>query len=820
MLPSVVGPVRFLTGSARVHASTGKQVGEDLAFERHLAGAERSPLSPPQTSSGLEPSCERVLTVRLRNVCAWARAGSIGAVRSGPKAQVPSPKPQALRLRAPRYGGQASACYDSRVIGKTIGSYEVESKLGAGGMGEVYKARDPRLNRHVAIKALPDLVANDPERVARFEREAQVLAALSHPHIGAIYGLEVADAGKSRYLILEFIDGESLAARLQRGAVPFDEAVTYARQMLDALEAAHEKGIVHRDLKPGNVMLTTENQIKILDFGLARVIDSDPTASQSNSPTLTFAATQVGVVLGTAAYMSPEQAKGRVADRRSDVWAFGCVFFEMLTGKRVFDGEDVSETLAAVLRADPDWKALPADVPAGIRSLLKRCLERDRKARVPEIGTVRFLLQDALTQPPAPEPAPVVAAPKRPLWKRAVPVALAAMAAGALGVAAAWYFKPVPAPAVSRFVVPLPDGANFTGTGRHYVAVSPDGARMAFVAGNRLYLRSMSDFEAKPIPGTDALSNVTEPVFSPDGQSLAFFAAVDNTIKKVAISGGAATTICPALNPYGMTWGENAIVFGQDLADGRVIMRVSPNGGTPERVVTLKGEEIAHGPQILPGGETVLFTLGTGTAADRWERADIVVQSLKSGERKRLFTGGTDARYVPTGHIVYALGGTLFAVVFDLDRLEVKGGPVPVVEGVRRSPGGGTGAAQYGISANGSLVYVPGSAGSSSAQLDIVVADRNGGLTALKLPSGSYESPRVSPDGKRITFGTQDTKEAIVWTFDLAGTSAIQRLTFDGAQPVSHLVGRQQARDIPVGSGEGSRHLLATGGRHGSVSND
>ena len=332
--------------------------------------------------------------------------------------------PQALRLRGPRYGGQARHCYDSRVIGRTIGSYEVESKLGAGGMGEVYKARDPRLNRHVAIKALPDLVANDPERVARFEREAQVLAALSHPHIGAIYGLEVADAGKSRYLILEFIDGESLAARLHRGAVPFDEAVTYARQMLDALEAAHEKGIVHRDLKPGNVMLTTENQIKILDFGLARVIDSDPTASQSNSPTLTFAATQAGVVLGTAAYMSPEQAKGRVADRRSDVWAFGCVFFEMLTGKRVFDGEDVSETLAAVLRADPDWKALPADVPAGIRSLLKRCLERDRKARVPEIGTVRFLLQDALTQPPAPEPAPVVAAPKRPLWKRAVPVAL------------------------------------------------------------------------------------------------------------------------------------------------------------------------------------------------------------------------------------------------------------------------------------------------------------------------------------------------------------------------------------------------------------
>ncbi len=664
------------------------------------------------------------------------------------------------------------------MIGKTIGSYEVESKLGAGGMGEVYKARDPRLNRHVAIKALPDLVANDPERVARFEREAQVLAALSHPHIGAIYGLEVADAGKSRYLILEFIDGESLAARLQRGAVPFDEAVAYARQMLDALEAAHEKGIVHRDLKPGNVMLTTENQIKILDFGLARVIDSDPTASQSNSPTLTFAATQAGVVLGTAAYMSPEQAKGRVADRRSDVWAFGCVFFEMLTGKRVFDGEDVSETLAAVLRADPDWKALPADVPAGIRSLLKRCLERDRKARVPEIGTVRFLLQDALTQPPAPEPAPIVAAPKRPLWKRAVPVALAAMVAGALGIAAAWYFKPPPTPALSRFVLSLPEGVIFTGTGRHNVALSPDGARMAFVGGNRLYVRPLTDFEAKPITGTDVLSNVTEPVFSPDGQSIAFYSSLDNTIKRVAITGGAAVTVCPAQNPYGMTWGESGIVFGQ--AEDKAIMRVSPSGGTPERVVTLKDDEIAHLPQILPGGEHVLFTLGTGTTADRWEKAHVVVQSLKSGERKRLVAGGTDARYVPTGHLVYALGGTLFAVDFDVNRLDVKGGPVPVVEGVRRSAGVTTGAAQYSISSNGSLIYVPGSTAGSSGQLDIVLGDRNGGLTALKVPPGSYEFPRISPDGKRLTFGTQDSKEGIVWTFDLAGTSAIQRLTFDG----------------------------------------
>ena len=663
------------------------------------------------------------------------------------------------------------------MIGQKIGSYDVVSKLGAGGMGEVYKARDARLNRDVAIKALPDLLANDPERVARFQREAQVLAALNHPHIGAIYGLEVGDAAKAQYLILEFIDGESLAARLQRGPVPFDEAVTYARQMLDALEAAHEKGIVHRDLKPGNVMLTTENLIKILDFGLARVIDSDPTASQSNSPTLTFAGTQMGIVLGTAAYMSPEQAKGRVADRRSDVWAFGCVFFEMLTGKRVFDGEDVSETLAAVLRAEPDWNALPADIPRGIRSLLARCLQRDRKARIPEIGTVRFLLQDVLTQPAASETAPVVVAPPRPFWRRALPVA-AALVLGAIGVAAAWYLKPAPRASITRFAMTLPDGVVFSGVGRHFVAISPDGTRVVIVAGGRLYLRSMTELDPKPIPGTETHGPVLEPVFSPDGEWIAFFSAADNTIKRVAITGGSAATIGAAMQPHGMTWGESGLVFAYPSEKG--IARVSPNGGTPESLVTLKENERAHGPQILPGGETVIFTLANGVAADRWDKADIVAQSLKTGARKRLLPGGTDARYLPTGHLVYALGGTLFAVAFDPDRLEVKGGPVPVVEGVRRSPGATSGAAQYSVSETGSIVYVPGPTTSSLAQAEIVLVDRKGVVEPLKLAAGPYDVPRVSPDGKRIAFGTENEKEAIVFTYDLAGTNAIQRLTHAG----------------------------------------
>ena len=660
--------------------------------------------------------------------------------------------------------------------GTRIGVYEITSAIGAGGMGEVYQALDTRLGRHVAIKALPDLVAADPERIARFEREAQVLASLNHPHIGAIYGIEVADAGKSRYLILEFVDGESLAGRLARGALPFDEAVTLARQMVDALEAAHEKGIVHRDLKPANLMLTTEGQLKVLDFGLARVVDADPGASAANSPTLTFAATQVGVVLGTAAYMSPEQAKGRVADRRSDVWAFGCVFFEMLSGKRVFDAEDISETLAAVLRGDPEWSALPGDLPPGIRVLLKRCLERDRKLRIPEIATVRFLLNDALAAPLAAAPA-IATAPPRPFWKRALPVALAAIITGAFGVAATKWFTPAAPLPVSRFMVPLAEGQVYSSPGRHSLAISPDGSRLAYVASGQLYVRAISEFESKPVPGTDGFGSTSEIVFSPDGQSLAFFCPSDQMLRRVAVTGGAAVTIGPATNPLGMNWSEEGLVFGQG---GKGIVRVSANGGTQEVIVPVADQERAHGPQLLPGGQTVLFTLATVSSADRWDKADIVAQSLKSGARKRLVAGGTDARYLPTGHLVYALGGTLFAVPFDVTRLEVTGGPVPVVEGVRRAPGTATGAAQYSVSATGALVFIPGPVSGGTSQLDLVLSDRDGAMQSLKLPPGSYQTPRASPDGKRITFGSDDGKEVVVWTFELGGTTAMQRLTYGG----------------------------------------
>ena len=661
-------------------------------------------------------------------------------------------------------------------IATRIGVYEITAAIGAGGMGEVYKARDTKLQRDVAIKSLPELVANDPDRVARFEREAKVLATLHHQNIAGIYGLE--QIGKDQYLILEFIDGQSLAQRLAAGRLPFDDATAIARQILDALEAAHEKGIVHRDIKPANIMLTSEGQVKVLDFGLARVVESDPAVSTSNSPTLTFAATQVGVILGTAAYMAPEQAKGRTADKRSDVWAFGCVHYEMLTGRRVFEGEDVSDTLAAVLRADPDWSALPGDVPQGVQSLLRRCLERDRKARIPEVSTIRFLLEDALARPATPvttvQPAPA----RPPVWKRLLPIVATALVVGAVAGVTAWRLKPAPQPGeITRFPVPVPDDLKFTNTGRHVVAISPDGSRIVFVAGLRLNIRQMADVTSRPIQGTEQSQGVVDPVFSPDGQSIAFWATGDQTIKRISLSGGPPTTICPSGNLYGITWDDSGLVFGQGSGG---IMRVSPAGGKPEVLVAVKPGEFAHGPQILPGGDTVLFTVATGQAGDRWDRAQIVAQSLKSGERKVLVENGSDARYLPSGHLVYAFGGSLFAVVFDPGRLKVKSAPVAVVEGLARSPGIQSGAAHYGVSRTGTLVFVPGPATGAADKLDLSIVDVKGNVQSLKLTPGPYTAPRISPDGKRIAFVSEDSKDAIIWTYDLSGATNMQRLTFAG----------------------------------------
>ncbi len=668
--------------------------------------------------------------------------------------------------------------------GTRLGPYEILSALGAGGMGEVYRATDTTLGRHVAIKVLPEALASDPERLARFEREAKTLAALNHPHIAQIYGLERSSGVQA--LVMELVEGEDLSQRIARGVIPLDEALPIARQIAEALEAAHGQGIIHRDLKPANIKVRSDGTVKVLDFGLAKALDPAPTADLSQSPTITTpAATRMGVIMGTAAYMAPEQAKGKAVDKRADIWAFGCVVYEMLTGKRAFEGEDVSDTLAAVLRGEPDWSSLPSDLPPAIRTLIQRCLAKDRRLRIADISTAQYVLAEpaSLAAPPG-MPAAVVVPPvasPRPLWWRAMPVAATALLVAALTSAAWWGFRPpLPPPTVTRFSFTLPQGQIFgAATLRQIVvAISPDGTQVVYVANNRLYLRSSGDLEPKAISGSDSPQGLRNPVFSPDSQSIVFWSGADNTLKRISVRGGTAVTICPADAPFGVSWGVDGIVFGQG---SKGIMRVSPNGGQPERLVSVRGGEDAHGPHMLPGGQAMLFTLATGPGAGRWDKAQIVVQSLKTGERKTLVNGGGDARYVATGHIVYALGGTLFALPFDVKRLEVAGGPVPIVEGVQRTvccPNSGS--AQFSFSDTGSLISVPGTAGVASSGRALGLADRKGDLEVLKLPASSYEHPRISPDGKRVAFGTDDGEEAIVWIYDLAGTTSMRRLTFGG----------------------------------------
>ena len=666
--------------------------------------------------------------------------------------------------------------------GARLGPYEIVSAIGAGGMGEVYRARDTRLQRDVALKVLPETFAADPDRLARFEREAQLLASLNHPHIAAIYGLE------DRALVLELVEGETLADRIARGPIPVDEALPIARQVAEAIEAAHEHGIIHRDLKPSNIKITPDGTVKVLDFGLAKL--NEPNVAKSSnvpnafsmSPTITSPMmTGIGVLLGTAAYMAPEQAKGRPADKRSDIWAFACVLFEMLTGRRAFEGEDVTDTIAAIVRGEPAWNALPAGVPDPIKLLLRRGLEKDRSVRLSDVGTVRFLLSDALRLPVG-TPALTESRPFR-RWALAV-VATALIVAG-LTSAAWWYVRPSPpSPTVTRFPLVLPSGQSFSNPGRQMIAISPDGTQIVYTANQRLWLRSMSDVEARPIGGVDGSSPPINPVFSPDSRSIAFYSGGDGMLKKIAVTGGAAVTLCPADNPFGMSWTRDGILFGQGL---KGIMRVADAGGKPEVIIRVKAGEVAHGPQLLPDGQTVLFTIATGAGGDRWDKGLIVVQSLKSGERKTVIDGGSDARFVRTGHIVYALGGVLFAVPFDVRRLEVSGGPVPIVEGVRRAAGAvgaqinaATGTAQFSTAANGSLAFLPGPVLQTTGLLQLALLDRKGTVEPLKLQPSAYFHPRVSPDGKRIVLGTDDGKDAVVWIYELSGVTAMRRLTFGG----------------------------------------
>ncbi len=648
--------------------------------------------------------------------------------------------------------------------GTKLGPYEVLSPLGKGGMGEVFRARDAKLNRDVAIKVLPSALAQDSTRVARFRREAQLLASLNHPNIAAIHGLEESDGVVA--LALELVEGEDLAERLRRGAISVDEAVAIAKQIADGLEAAHEKGIVHRDLKPANLKLTKEGTVKILDFGLAKSYEGEPVTdgALSQSPTMSRQMTEAGVIFGTAAYMSPEQARGGTVDKRADIWAFGVVLFEMLTGKRLFTGETVSDTLAAVLRQEIDWKALPAPTPPGLRRLLERCLDRDSKTRLRDIGEARIALGEKLGTPDAVRVSSGVRAIP---WVIALSATIASLALWAL-----WPPAPQPAPPL-RLSAELGAPASLSTQFGPAAILSPDGRLLAFVASlgaegrPMLHLRRLEQLDAAPLSGTEG---ARDPFFSPDGEWIAFFA--DGKLKKVSISGGAAVTLCDAADDRGGTWAEDGTIFFTPIPQPGVgLSRVSSAGGAPQTLTTPDpaSQEVSHRwPQALPGGMAVLYT---ARRAFNYEDASLVAQTLEGDTRKVLHRGGYHGRYLPSGHLVFIHEGTLFAAPFDLDRLELTGEPVPALESVSANPTNQ--GAQFAFSRDGTLVYQRGEGLATLIQW----MDREGKLQALRAAPGEYDGIRFSPDGGRLALDILEGKNQDVWVYEW-GRDTLSRLTF------------------------------------------
>jgi serine/threonine-protein kinase len=658
--------------------------------------------------------------------------------------------------------------------GDQLGPYQILAPIGAGGMGEVYRALDTKLGRDVAIKVIPSAFAQDSDRMARFTREAQVLASLNHPNIASIYGVE---AGA---LVMELVEGETLA-----GPVPPDQALPIIQQLVDALEYAHEKGVVHRDLKPANIKVTPEGRVKVLDFGLAKAMGSDPAAGDpDSSPTLTMRATATGMIIGTAAYMSPEQARGKPVDKRSDIFAFGAVLYELLTGRQAFGGETISDSLAMILTKEPDRQLLPASTPRGLRRLIDRCLEKDPKRRLRDIGEARILLEEPADLPPSSSPVPKTRARLAALPWAVAAVALAASVAPWLRAP-----KPVPRP-VFRFTVPVAP-ARFP-----YIAISHDGTRLAFTSGHsgEIHVRFADQLETKPIPGTESASS---PVFSPDGQWIAFgrgTGPATGAIKKVQAAGGPVITLCEE-SPYGMDWGRDGnIIFG---TFGAGLSRVSAAGGKPEILTTpdpKAGESAHRQPHILPGGEAILFAIvREGSAYEK-----IAALSLKTRVKRVLVDSGNSPRYVPAaagadGYLVYWRAASLFAIRFDPGRLEVKGAAVPILEGVSGFRGRLSQGAAFSFSDAGALVYVPGVAGEGNSTLlwvDRQGKEVTGGGAAA--PPRQYRSARLSPDGKLVAVSIGDRTQNHIAVYD-AARGTLTRLSFQGNA------------DYPVWSPDGKR---------------